>query len=81
MGNIKTIFLDYKNNSKLFIRQKCVLEDKNEIFTTEHINCLLEEMDSYKVCAGIYSKDYQSCDGLAVDDDTYCRCCKEISFE
>lgn len=81
MGNLKTIFLDNKNISKLFIRQKCVLEDKIEVFTTEHINNLLEEMDSYKVCAGIYSKDYQSCDGLSTDDDAYCNICKEISFE
>lgn len=80
MGNIKTFFLDNKNNSKLFIRQKCVIEDKNHLFTTDHINNLLEEMDSYKVCAGIYSKDYQSCDGLAADD-AFCNCCKEISFE
>lgn len=81
MGNIKTVFLDNKNKMRLFIRQKCVIEDKNDIFTTDHINNLLDEIDSYKVCAGIYSKDYKTCDGLGQADDAFCNSCKEISFE
>lgn len=81
MGNIKTLFLDNKNNSRFYIRQKCVVEDKNDIYTTDHINSLLEDMDSYKVCAGIYSKDYNSCDGLGPANNAYCNSCREISFK
>lgn len=81
MGNIKTLFLDNKNNSKFYIRQKCVVNEKNEIFTTDHINSLLDDFESYKVCAGIYSKDYNTCDGLVGADEAYCNSCREISFE